>query len=772
MCAFTYSDDERVRCGMSSNGQGALVGIWAVLAVGVMLGAGMDIGHAEEPTSATPEPAISVEADGRTTVARDEPETQSAEPTAPQLQLDPVVVSATRGPKRVTQVPGAVTVVEQKQIQQGRAATGVDETLRIVPGVQAERRFGPDDVRISIRGSGVRSTFGVRSVRVLIDGIPLTEVDGQTRLEPIDLDAVARIEVLRGPNSTLYGNASAGVINYVLEEGQQDNKYIEPRFVFGSYDFYKYRLKAAGATETFSWMGNYSYLDYGGYRDHSATRNQRFLGKFKYKINDHSDLSMVITYGQMDGDIPGNLYRSQFETNPRLQQQTLHAVPPALFPATTPFAAFQPFRKDERFRPSLTYRNQFSEHQEIELSGFFATRDLHHPLCCFSGSLITLRRIENAAFAKYTNTVPIFDHENRLIVGFDWQDQNSVNKNFANVLGSPGALQEYSQARINQDGTYLQDEFKLTDQIELVGGVRYSQVRFKVEDHLRLGGANASGRRNFAQTTALAGIRYSPVKWANLYFNFGQSFEAPTGSEFRNPTTATGVGLNPTINPQQSTNYEVGIKGTIGDKLFYDLAVYRQHFTDELLQFNTGLTGPCSIFAPCFRNAGASDHDGFEMGLAYKPVPSVTLQVAYTYSDYRFRDYIVGGQQLAGRRLPGVPEHRLVLDFTYEQLSGPLTGAFGGVEWQYQTDYFLSDTNLESSSPQNGQKNPSYHVTNLKAGYKTMLSQHWGIEVFGRLENIFDANYAFASVNPGNAPAFGPFVGRNVFSGLSVRYVF
>ena len=128
----------------------------------------------------------------------------SAEDDAPLVIMDPVVVTATRAPKQLTQVPGAVSVIDQKQIMQGRPAVGVDETLRIVPGVQTERRFGPDDVRISIRGSGVRSTFGVRSVRILIDGIPLTEVDGQTRLEPIDLDAVARVEVLRGPNSTSF----------------------------------------------------------------------------------------------------------------------------------------------------------------------------------------------------------------------------------------------------------------------------------------------------------------------------------------------------------------------------------------------------------------------------------------------------------------------------------------------------------------------------------------------------------------------------------------
>ncbi|MDR4471626.1 MAG: hypothetical protein MRJ92_02890 [Nitrospira sp.] len=93
----------------------------------------------------------------------------------------------------------------------------------------------------------------------------------------------------------------------------------------------------------------------------------------------------------MDGDIPGSLFRSEFENSPRLQQQTLHALPPATFPANTPYAAFKPFRKDERFRPALTYRNQISEHQEITVTGFFATRDLHHPLCCFSNSFITAR---------------------------------------------------------------------------------------------------------------------------------------------------------------------------------------------------------------------------------------------------------------------------------------------------------------------------------------------------------------------------------------------
>ena len=689
----------------------------------------------------------------------------------PQVEtLDPVVVTATRTPKTVTQVPGAVSVINQKQILQANPATGVDETLRIVPGVYAERRFGPDDVRISIRGTGQRATFGTRGVRILIDGIPLTEPDGQTRLEPIELDAISRVEVLRGPNSALYGNASAGVINYVIEEGSNDNQYIETRFTFGAYDFFKSRVKAAGALldDRLSYMGSYSFLDSDGYRDHSTVRNQRFFGKLKYRINDQSDVSLIVTYSRPDIDIPGSLTKTEAETNPRQAQQTLNAVPPATFPRTTPFSAFDPKRKDERFRPSLTYRNQLTPNQEISLTGFLGTRDLNHPLCCFTGSFLTLRRVEWGSFVKYTNTTPIFGLPNRMIIGYDYQDQNSVNKNFDNVLGRQGTLRVYNQARTSQDGFYVQDEFHPFEMIELMAGVRYSQVRFKVKDHIPNVGGDSSGRRNFAETTPMGSIRFTPADWANFYVTISSAFESPTSTEFRNPDDPTGAGLNPGLKPQRSTNYEFGIKGTVGNQLYYDFAIYRQRFRDELIPYNA--PGPC-FFVQCFRNAGKSDHDGFELGITYRPIPGLTLQTAYSYADYRFRRYIVNGVDVSGRRLPGIPEHRIVFDTTYEHSSG----FYGGFEWLYQTAYFINDSNQESTAPGaagNDQKNPSYTVTNLKAGYNTMIGSQWSLEIFSRLDNIFDANYFTSSLNPGTSPSFLPFVGRNVFGGFSIRYLF
>ena len=689
----------------------------------------------------------------------------------PSIQtLDPVVVTATRTPKAVTQVPGAVTVINQKQILQGNPATGVDETLRAVPGVYAERRFGPDDVRISIRGTGQRATFGVRGIRVLIDGIPLTEPDGQTRLEPIDLDAISRVEVLRGPNSALYGNASAGVINYVIEEGSKDNQYIESRFTFGAYDFFKSRVKAAGALldNKLSVMGSYSYVDSDGYRDHSRVKNQRFFGKAKYRINDHSDFSLIMTYSQPDIDIPGSLTKTQAETNPRQQQQTLHAVPPAAFPRTTPFSSFNPKRKDERFRPSGTYRNRFTPNQEISLTGFFGTRDLNHPLCCFTGSFLTLRRVEWGSFVKYTNSAPIFGLPNRLIIGYDYQDQNSVNKNFDNVLGNQGTIRVYNQARTSQDGFYLQDEFRPFDMVELIAGVRYSQVRFKIKDHIPNIGGNSSGRRNFAETTPMGSIRFTPAEWANFYVTVSTAFESPTSTEFRNPNDPAGAGFNPGVKPQRSTNYEFGVKGTIDEKLFYEFAIYRQHFQDELIPFNS--PGPC-FFVQCFRNAGKSDHDGFELGFTYRPLPGLTFQTAYTYSDYRFRQYIVNEMDVSGNRLPGIPEHRIVFDTTYEHPSG----LYGGLEWMYQTAYFINDTNQASTAvgaAGNDQKNPSYTVTNIKAGYNTMIWSQWELEIFSRLDNVFDANYFTSRLNPGTSPSFSPFPGRNVFGGFSIRYLF
>lgn len=708
----------------------------------------------------------------------DEQLRQAAEPDAPVVQMDPVVVTATRGAKHVTQVPGAVTVVDQKQILQGRPATGVDEALRIVPGVQAERRFGPDSVRISIRGSGIRATFGVRSIRVLLDGIPLTKADGQTSVQPVDLDAVSRVEVLRGPNSTLYGNTSAGVVNYVLEEGDQDNRYAESRFVFGSYDLNKYRLKAAGGTDRFSYMITASYFNASGYRNLSQTYSGKFTGKFKYAFDSRSDLSFLMTFTRYDAFLPGNLTMTQFRTNPRQAQQTRHSSVTSGVPGlytNAPYANFFPTIEFDRLRTALTYRNEFAAHQEISLTGFFGTQDLDHPKCCFPGDYDTGFLIDHYILAKYTNTMPIFGRPNRLILGYDYQHENATTKDFQTLPGQgQGPMRSNINERQIQDGIYVQDELTLFDRVELTGGIRYSQVGFKETDNLKRGGIDASGQRFFSATTPMVGLRYSPVEWANLYFNISTSFETPTSSEFRNPTTSVGQGLNPNLQPQKSTNYEVGMKGAVKDWLSYDLAVYRQHFTNEFIPFSLP-TGPCTIFSVCFRNAGRSDHDGVELGLAYRPVRSLTFQMAYTYADYRFRDYVSNGVQLAGRRLPGIPEHRIVLDLTYERLHGKLAGLYAGAEWQYQTAYFLSDTNDQSvppggGTPANDRKNPGYTVTSLKAGYKGMVSQHWGIELFTRLENLFDANYALGQVNPQGRPAFQPYPGRQLFGGFGIRY--
>lgn len=698
--------------------------------------------------------------------------------TEPLIVMDPVVMTATRAPKPLTQVPGAITAIEQERILQSYPATGIDETLKYVPGVQAERRFGPDSVRISIRGSGIRATFGVRSIRILLDGIPLTKADGQTTVQPVDLDAVSRVEVLRGPNSTLYGNTSAGVINYVLEEGGKDNRYVESRFVFGSYDLNKYRVKAAGGTDHFSYQMTASYFNAGGYRDLSQTYSGKFTGKFKYAFDTYSDLSFLVTFTRYDAYLPGNLTLTEFETNPRQPQQTRHTSASSGVPGlytNAPYASFFPTIEFDRLRTALTYRNEFASHQELSVTGFFGTQDLDHPKCCFPGDYDIGFLVDHYMLAKYTNTMPILGRPNRLIVGYDYQHENEANKDFQTLPGQgQGTQRSHVNERQVQDGLYVQDELKMLDHVELTGGIRYSQVGFKVTDHFKAGGVDASGRRFFSATTPMVGLRYSPVDWANFYFNLATSFETPTRSELRNPNTAAGQGLNPDLQPQKSTNYEVGVKGAVKDWLSYDLAVYRQHFTNEFIAFSLP-TGPCTVFSVCFRNTGKSDHDGVELGLAYRPVPSLTFQTAYTYADYRFRDYVSNGVQLAGRRLPGIPEHRVVLDLTYERQSGALAGLFAGAEWQYQTAYFLSDTNNNSVPPGGGavvndRKNPGYAVTHLKAGYKGMVSKHWGIELFSRLENLFDANYALGQVNPQGRPAFQPYPGRQLFGGFGIRY--
>ena len=236
--------------------------------------------------------------------------------------LDEIIVRATRLDKRINEVPAAISVVTRDDIQRGRQQLALDESLAAIPGVFIQSRYNfSRDLRIAIRGFGARSGFGIRGVKILVDGIPESLPDGQGQSDAIDLGSTAQIEVIRGPSSSLYGNASGGVINITSERGPAI-PFAETRLTVGEFDYSQVQLKTGGDTGRLNYLVNFSKMDFDGYRAHSQAENTLLNARFVYTINDESELGLVLNAtDQPVANDPGGIDLAQAEADPTSARQ-------------------------------------------------------------------------------------------------------------------------------------------------------------------------------------------------------------------------------------------------------------------------------------------------------------------------------------------------------------------------------------------------------------------------------------------------------------------
>ncbi len=482
--------------------------------------------------------------------------------------LAPIVVTAPRVETPITRVPAAISVVNTEDIQLGQPTLGLDESLVRIPGVFSQNRFNfAQDLRISIRGFGARAAFGIRGIKILVDGIPATLPDGQSQVDSLDLGSAERVEVLRGPSSALYGNASGGVINITTEEGPE-TPFVEGRMTFGEYDLWKTQLKSGGQVGPLNYLVNTSRLEYGGYRERSRTENVLFNGKFRLTLDDASDLTATINV--MDSPLandPGGLTRQQVDDDPR-----------------QPAAINLRFRTGEEVsqqRFGLVYQRDFGDLHALQVNGYFTSRQ-------FRGAIpfrvIEFDRHFIGGGVQYSYLGNLFGRPSRLTVGIDVQHQSDRRQNFNNVSGEPGENLILNQdEKVTSVGPYIQEEFDLLDKLTLVLGGRYDNVRYKVDDFLTSNGDD-TGSRTFDQLTGRFGLIYRPITAVNAYLNISQSFETPSTTELVNRPDDQG-GLNPNIEPQKAVNYEIGVKGQAFKRVRYELALFFIDLEDELISY-------------------------------------------------------------------------------------------------------------------------------------------------------------------------------------------
>ncbi|MCH8292390.1 TonB-dependent receptor [Candidatus Poribacteria bacterium] len=663
------------------------------------------------------------------TEAADEETTEST------VQLPPITVTATRSEMPIDAIPAAVGTVDKTAIQLGRQTIGLDESLNRIPGLFVQNRYNyAQDLRISIRGFGARAAFGVRGIKLLVDGIPETTPDGQSQVDNIDLGSTERIEVIRGATSSLYGNASGGVISLITESGPE-KPFVEFRPTIGAFGLAKYQLKTGGQSGNLNYLLNFSRMEISGFREHSRTENLLLNSKVRFTIDSASDLTMVVNFVNSPTAMdPGSLTREQVDAD-RNQ-------------AAARNVSLDAGESVMQGRIGSIYRRRLSEGHEVSVTLYGLFRDFSQALPL--DRAVDFDRFSAGGGVKYSFQGNLFGLKNRLTTGIDLQYQDDDRRNFDNPEGKPGeTLQLHQNEEVTSLGVFLYHESQLHEAIRLTLGLRYDRLHFAVADFLFTNGDD-SGKRTFDSVSPLLGLVWSPLSNLNLYGNISTAFETPTTTELANRPTGEG-GFNPDLDAQHATNYEVGLKGGL-KRFHYDLALFSISVKDELIPFEV----PTVAGRRFFRNAGSSTHNGLEFGFQGIVFEGLTASVAYTYSNFRFNDFKTEDAIFDDNYIPGIPPHQLHAELFYRHL----LGISGGLELTFVDDFFVDDANTE--------QNDSYAVINFRLSYARTIGR-WQVAPFIGLNNLLDRAYnASVRVNAFGQRYFEPAPGRSIHAGTTI----
>ena len=621
--------------------------------------------------------------------------------------------------------------------------------LSLIPGLSSVTRSNPSqDPRLSIRGFGARSAFGVRGIRVLRDGMPLTLPDGQTPLDYLSLESVGRIEVMRGAASALYGNASGGVVDIRSPEPAPSLLAFDARQWVGEDELFRSAFAASGSTGRFGYVADAAHSRSDGSRDHSFQRATTGFGRATYSSGRMRYALSVMALHNPLAENPGALTLEEMRADPR---------------AADP----QSIRRDaakrvRQIQIGATAARAFSG-GEASMSAYGGARSLDNPL---TFAVVEIGRHSWGGNASLVKEAAFGGMRHGLSAGIEAQLQNDLRRNYAacsDTVKSPiptASCPDIGSARgiVNLDqreivssvGAYLSDDVRLNQRLTVTAGVRADNIHFEVRDRLvSSSNPDDSGERTLYSISPLAGIvaRISPL--ASIYANVSTAFETPTATELGNQPDGT-AGINRELDPQRSLTFEVGTKGFVGTRIRYDAAIFNTIVRDELVPFEI----PASDGRRYFRNAGRTKRVGAEAGsdIAIGPL---TLMAAYTYSRFRFVEFETGSLDFGGNRIPGIPEHRI-------QSAATMTAGswFAVVENESTSKSFGDDANTFRIS--------GYSVFHVRGGV-TPFRRTPRAGLIVSVTNVLDRTYAPSiAVNAARQRYFEPAAKRSVAVGISI----
>ncbi len=684
---------------------------------------------------------------------------QQAKPAPGPVLMPEVVTSATRTERDSFNLPVAIDSVDKSVIREDRLQVNISEALNRVPGISIlNRQNYAQDLQISSRGFGARSAFGVRGIRLIADGIPATLPDGSAQAATFDLNSAERIEVMRGPFSSLYGNAAGGVIQLFTADGPPEPT-LSGSLFGGSYGTYKGGVQFGGQDGRFNYIYDTSRFHTDGYRAHSTVTRDLSNAKFRMPAPGGTLTMVVNAIDQPETQDPLGLTRAQVVANPRQSD-----------PNATLFNTRKSVRQNQ---VGLVYDFNLGGADKIQARTYLGDRQVTQfqaiPLAAqlaatSSGAVVDQDFGYEGIGVRWTHTISDGERPLNFTTGFDYDRMAQHRMGYLNNSGIQGALKRDEQNTVTNSDVFAQLEWKFAPRWSTSAGLRYSNVRFNSRDYF-LSNGNDSGAVSYAKTTPVAGVLFNLSPAWNVYANIGRGFETPTLIELAYRTT--GAGLNFALQPATSLSREIGVKGKIGQVARVNLTLFHANTSNEIV-VDTSVGGRTT-----FKNAPQTDRKGIELSAEAYLGAGFEAALAYTWLSAQFTQAFTTNStncvsttaSLAtvqnGNRLPGVPASSLFGELVWRHTA---SGFHAGAEVRASGKLYVNDLNCAAADP--------YAIANLRAGFEQRSGQ-WRLTEFVRIDNVTNRQHVGSVIiADGNNRFYEPSPTRNYLVGVNAQMRF
>lgn len=678
---------------------------------------------------------------------------QTDEDTLATYYLHEILVTGIRGGGEVLQLPMAVSVVAARDFATSRRV-GLNDVLWATPGVLAQSRSGGQDIRLTVRGFGARgngdrSNAGtIRGIKLLVDGIPETDPDGRTSLDLVDLQSAARIEVVRTNASTLFGNASGGVIN-IDSQSPFPAPYAELTTMVGSFGLQRGNLKVGATLGTGRLSLSGSRVEFDGWRSHTANSSTQMHTSLVSDLGKSTRLKLLASGAITRLQIPGALTQAQYHADAKQANPT--------------YAARSERRYNRVGRIGFSLSGTISEEHSFEVLGYVTPKVLQRSE---RGTFRDFNRYHLGGGITYQWKPVDIAWLGRVAGGVDEAYQDGTILFYNLVNGERGdSLRTNKREGANTLGMFLQVEVQLSDAISAIVGGRYDCQMYLSE--IFAAGAKSKSftdQLTLDHFTPRAALLYRLSGNHSLYLSIGGGVESPAFNEVDPPPTIAGVQLNPFLKPMSSTTLEIGMKGyelfrdtPIVRSLIYSLAAYSISVKNEIVPYDGGVW---------FFSAGGSRRYGVELGTRIEFLHSVSLTTALTYLNAEYVTYKNELGEFSGKNVPGIPTTVINARARY---ASPF-GLFVDLGLEHINSYYADDANTASV--------PSYVVVHASAGYGLRVGSV-STSAFLGVNNLMDQQHvASVFINPsvrsgGGTPItpayLEPGLPRNAFGGFTLR---